>query len=621
MKEGKVEGKQKPIKKMPLKFVIKEPKAKLLFTPTEFYDTLKDLLQHSKNRIVLSCLYIGKGKLEKELIKSIINNERRENIRIDILLDKQRGTRPEGKLKESSITVLSELFKYCNNVHINLFHNPLLGAFLYHILPYRVNEAIGVMHMKAFICDNNIILSGANLSEHYLSNRQDRYFLIQNKLLADAVHKIINTIQKMSFTLNPNLSLNWNNDLINPLMEAHVFREQYYRRIQYILKELKNEIEEYYKGKLTDIEYKRFFENDENEVPKTKNTVNEMKQQNGSAVEYKEESSYTEVNDFFYPLFEDSKQTILVIELALQCGFSIPPIYDESDMIEKLLRNAKSNDQSLVIASGYLNFPQIFLNLFQNIFNNITSKNGKLQLITASPAANSFYKSEGLSNLVPNAYSGIAHLCIEFITKNISAICTKEKGDPSKVERATQVPLNNSSHKKTINSLLASASNASSHSLHTTQHTKNIYLEYYKPKWTFHSKGMWLINNINSRQPIHSGHIQTKGETNGGSLTNFETSNDSEQCSNELNTNENINSKELPWSTVIGSSNYGYRATYRDLEMSFVIKTNDYNLKCQLQKELSIMYESSECVQTEELSLRCPTWLKILVKYVIKWFL
>ncbi|GAW79703.1 phosphatidylglycerophosphate synthase [Plasmodium gonderi] len=594
---------------MALKFVIAEPKAKVLFSPTEFFDTLKDMFRSSRKRIVISCLYVGIGDLEKELITSIKNNKNIKTLRVDILLDKQRATRPEGKLKESSVSVLFDLFDYANNINLSLFHNPLLGAILYNILPYRANEAIGVMHMKVFISDDRVILSGANLSDSYLRNRQDRYIMIENKLLADSVHKIVNGIQKMSFTVDTDSSIIWVSDLINPLIDAHTFREQYYRRIRFMLNQIEKDI---LKSNCHTIDI---------ETPP---------QHTSDQTEERE--------NFFSPLMVKNKN-ILTVELALQSGFSSPPIYDESIMLEDMLKKVKKFDQSLIISSGYLNFPENLLKLFRSIYDNLSFKKGKLRLITASPSANSFFKSKGITYYVPLGYTVIAHMCIEYITKNIINVFKNLNiTDPLKKKDKAFT---------------------------------NIYMEYHKPTWTFHSKGMWLIDDslggrlglnygdngedhlasctatcgklqsdksyeCSEKKNINSQNGKTLGVNNSQNcLTrscNFEKKN--KMCANflkreEINsdkTNEHTslltkNSDDLPWGTVIGSSNYGYRATYRDLEMSFVLKTNDENLKRQFQKELNIIYESSNFVHMNELNLRYPRWLRLVVRYIVRWLL
>jgi CDP-diacylglycerol---glycerol-3-phosphate 3-phosphatidyltransferase len=48
------------------------------------------------------------------------------------------------------------------------------------ILPNPLNEVAGVFHIKAYIVDDVLILSGANLSEEYFSDRHDRYLQISN---------------------------------------------------------------------------------------------------------------------------------------------------------------------------------------------------------------------------------------------------------------------------------------------------------------------------------------------------------------------------------------------------------------------------------------------------------
>lgn len=57
-------------------------------------------------------------------------------------------------------------------------------------LPPRWNEILskssfdnqwkGVYHIKSYIFDNNMIISGANLSHDYFTNRIDRYVLFEN---------------------------------------------------------------------------------------------------------------------------------------------------------------------------------------------------------------------------------------------------------------------------------------------------------------------------------------------------------------------------------------------------------------------------------------------------------
>jgi phosphatidylserine/phosphatidylglycerophosphate/cardiolipin synthase-like enzyme len=44
----------------------------------------------------------------------------------------------------------------------------------------RWREATGVWHMKLYIFDDTLVISGANLSDTYFTNRQDRYVVFRN---------------------------------------------------------------------------------------------------------------------------------------------------------------------------------------------------------------------------------------------------------------------------------------------------------------------------------------------------------------------------------------------------------------------------------------------------------
>jgi CDP-diacylglycerol--glycerol-3-phosphate 3-phosphatidyltransferase len=43
------------------------------------------------------------------------------------------------------------------------------------VLPSPADEVVGVFHMKAFVCDEELLVSGANLEQSYFADRQDRY--------------------------------------------------------------------------------------------------------------------------------------------------------------------------------------------------------------------------------------------------------------------------------------------------------------------------------------------------------------------------------------------------------------------------------------------------------------
>lgn len=136
-----------------------------------------------------------------------------------ILLDCLRGTRntataanseflpPAGSPFEgilSSTSLLHPLeVKYPDRCKAFYYHTPKLHGLLKAILPERYNELIGVQHIKCYLVDDDVLLSGANLSEQYFTNRQDRYLWIKkNSPLASFYVSLINAICGFSFRAN-----------------------------------------------------------------------------------------------------------------------------------------------------------------------------------------------------------------------------------------------------------------------------------------------------------------------------------------------------------------------------------------------------------------------------------
>lgn len=61
----------------------------------------------------------------------------------------------------------------------------------------------GLQHCKIYIFDDSVIISGANLSNDYFTNRQDRYILVENcEELADFYDKFVQKISEFSLQMN-----------------------------------------------------------------------------------------------------------------------------------------------------------------------------------------------------------------------------------------------------------------------------------------------------------------------------------------------------------------------------------------------------------------------------------
>jgi CDP-diacylglycerol--glycerol-3-phosphate 3-phosphatidyltransferase len=189
-------------------------------TPTEFHQHLCKSIQNAKRRVKLATLYIGAGNgcmsnqkdkteiassKEEELLLSLqhLSNhsttDDNNDIEIKILMDASRGLRPinimyqtnnekdcksaTSNIEEEKIAMTSSarevyysLFpngkKESNNKGISLFN---VHSGLWSYMPSPINEIFGVFHLKVYIIDDELILSGANLSEEYFTDRLDRY--------------------------------------------------------------------------------------------------------------------------------------------------------------------------------------------------------------------------------------------------------------------------------------------------------------------------------------------------------------------------------------------------------------------------------------------------------------
>jgi CDP-diacylglycerol---glycerol-3-phosphate 3-phosphatidyltransferase len=84
-----------------------------------------------------------------------------------------------------------------------MYHTPNLTGLRKRLVPKRVNEGWGLQHMKLYAIDDEIILSGANLSEDYFTNRQDRYHLFQSGEITEHFWRLFRGVSRLSYLLEP----------------------------------------------------------------------------------------------------------------------------------------------------------------------------------------------------------------------------------------------------------------------------------------------------------------------------------------------------------------------------------------------------------------------------------
>lgn len=81
----------------------------------------------------------------------------RPNLKCSFLLDYLRGSRGQ----PSSRTMVQHLLnKHQDRFKLHLYHTPNLRGVLKYLGPERFNEVMGLQHMKIYIFDNDLVLSG-----------------------------------------------------------------------------------------------------------------------------------------------------------------------------------------------------------------------------------------------------------------------------------------------------------------------------------------------------------------------------------------------------------------------------------------------------------------------------
>ncbi|KAL0943744.1 uncharacterized protein CTRU02_201631 [Colletotrichum truncatum] len=154
-------------------FSINGSQIRIIKTPADFYETLKDRIRNAKERIFLSTLYIG--KTEKELIATLHEALRNNpELKLSILTDALRGTREEPNPSCASLLapLVSEFGP--DRVEIRMYHTPNLTGVRKKYIPKRINEGWGLQHMKLYGIDDEIILSGYDLDPQMRINANGR---------------------------------------------------------------------------------------------------------------------------------------------------------------------------------------------------------------------------------------------------------------------------------------------------------------------------------------------------------------------------------------------------------------------------------------------------------------
>ncbi|XP_015793560.1 CDP-diacylglycerol--glycerol-3-phosphate 3-phosphatidyltransferase, mitochondrial isoform X2 [Tetranychus urticae] len=188
-------------------FRVKSDSIEILQNPQTFYSKLQKLISQSKKRVILSSLYIGTGELEENLINSLHSRlEETKDLRVSILVDYNRGQRLKQKndLDSSSKGLLRSL---AHKANIYFFLSPAFGSYFkrYFILPIQsVNESLSTQHIKCYIGDDDVILSGANLTSEEVNGfyRADGPKKLIPSIYTQKSRDFLSSVQKSTANVN-----------------------------------------------------------------------------------------------------------------------------------------------------------------------------------------------------------------------------------------------------------------------------------------------------------------------------------------------------------------------------------------------------------------------------------
>lgn len=473
-------------------FEIDATQVEILKSPSSFYETLKSKILSAKKRIYLSTLYVG--KTENELI-STIDNALKNNLdlKVSILTDVLRGTREAPNTCCASL-LANLVATHGDRVEIRMFHTPNLVGLRKRFIPQRINEGWGLQHMKLYGFDDEIMLSGANLSDDYFTNRVDRYHLFSSKDLANYFARIHNAVCSISFQVLPDpqsqqgFLLDWPsaNGCPSPLEDPASFRQSSQERLNPLIQPFKQ--------------------------------LNDSENQSGPRTLVYPLGQFTSL---FKP--DDTSTEFPALTQVLSM-LSQSPIWKHS---------------SWIFTAGYFNIHPQIANLLVSGAPSAVSRDNVCTVITASPWANGFFGSKGISGMLPDAYT---YLSAKFL------------------ERVSQAGKENG--------------------IKLLEWRKGTVGE--PGGWTYHAKGIWITPPSEPSRPTSEMHI-TSPENSGTS---------------DLSRQSSIG----PSITIIGSSNYTKRSYSLDLEVGALIVTEDEGLRKKLKEETEWLQEDARQITRQGLT-------------------
>lgn len=347
-------------------FPINGSKVRVIVDPREFYQELLDKARGAKERISISSLYLGTGKLEEQLVAAV--GERAtavEGLQVRWLLDHTRGSRGPHSSRSMLRPLLTQHPQSCS---VSLYHTPTLRGLLRRLIPQRWNETIGLQHMKLYVFDDSLVISGANLSNDYFTNRQDRYMVFDNcPALAAFYHRLIETVSRHSLQLATDDSTS---------MGSHTTLHPYLSDFKKYCSAMRESVQQLWSDECSKTPLRLGFDEENNISART-----QRRTLDSSA------PSDTSLDTLVFP--------------TVQMGpFGIT---NDGYVTKRFLSTAEEGSR-IHLASGYFNLTEEYMQCV------LGESQASYSILMAHPEANGFLGAGGFAGAIPAAYTHLARL-------------------------------------------------------------------------------------------------------------------------------------------------------------------------------------------------------------------
>ncbi|XP_049633158.1 CDP-diacylglycerol--glycerol-3-phosphate 3-phosphatidyltransferase, mitochondrial [Suncus etruscus] len=333
-------------------FSVSSSNVQVLSSPAEFFELMKGQIKVAKRRIVMASLYLGTGPLEQELVDCLENALEKSlqapELQVSILLDFTRGSRGR---KNSRTMLLPLLRRFPDRVRVSLFHTPHLRGLLRLLLPERFNETIGLQHIKAYVFDGSLVLSGANLSDSYFTNRQDRYvFLRDCPEVADFFSELVGAVGDVSLQLQANDTVQVVEGMVHPYLgDQAAYCEAAHKRVMGV-------------------------------IHSARARQQQLHAQTCHGAEAGDGDRRPSPDTWIYPLIQMRPFAIRTDEL-----------------VTASLLTVAEHGARICLTTGYFNLTQAYMDL-------VLGTRAEYRILLASPEVNGFFGAKGVAGAIPAAY-------------------------------------------------------------------------------------------------------------------------------------------------------------------------------------------------------------------------